>query len=202
MSLIIHPSYFVDVESLVHIYHCDQILVDASDSYVKQTYRSRCYIAAANGPLTLNIPIVHDGKQSSTLYKDVLIDLSQPWASNHLKSITSAYKSSPYYEYYEDDLIELYQDIPEKLMEWNIKTMQWLLSQLNLATDLNFTDDYQSDELATYLITAKKKSDLDIKPYMQVFQEKHGFLHPLSGLDLLFNLGPSSRAYLKSISPL
>ncbi|KQC33678.1 WbqC domain containing protein [Nonlabens sp. YIK11] len=201
MSLIIHPSYFVDVESLVHIYHCGQLVVDANDSYVKQTYRSRCYIAAANGPLTLNIPIVHDGKQNSTLYKDVLIDLSQPWASNHLKSITSAYKSSPYYEYYEDDLMELYQDIPEKLMEWNIKTMQWLLSQLNLATDLNFTDDYQSDELATYLITAKKRSDLEIKPYMQVFQEKHGFLQPLSGLDLLFNLGPSSRAYLKSTSP-
>ncbi|SCY02095.1 WbqC-like protein family protein [Nonlabens sp. Hel1_33_55] len=200
MPLIIHPSYFVDVESLIHIFHYDGLLVDASDSYVKQTYRSRCYIAAANGPLTLNIPIVHNGKVTSMLYKDVPIDNSQPWASNHLKSIASAYKSSPYYEYYEDDLKRLYDHIPDRLMDWNIKTMQWLLSQLEMKDEFAYAEEYLGNNVATYLITAKKLSTQNIDPYMQVFQEKHGFQTPMSGLDLLFNLGPSSRAYLKNVN--
>ena len=187
----------MDVESLIQVFHCDQLIIDIHDSYVKQTYRSRCYIAAANGILTLNIPIIHQGKGSSMLYRDVLIDNSQPWASNHLKSIISAYKSSPYFEYFEDDLRQLFKNIPNRLMDWNIITMHWLMDQLYIEKEVSRSSTYQADNKATYLITAKKKSIKRPNPYMQVFQEKHGFLQPASGLDLLFNMGPAARAYLK-----
>lgn len=200
MPLTLHPSYFMDVESLVHLFHCNKLILDNHDSYVKQTYRSRCYIAAANGSLTLNIPIIHGGTGSSMLYQEVLIDDSQPWAINHLKSITSAYKNSPYYEFYEDDLKGLFKEIPEHLIEWNQKTNEWLLSQLQIEKEVRHATNYLGDDLATYLITAKKKSKLQLDPYLQVFQEKHGFQQPLSGLDLLFNLGPAARVYLKSQS--
>ncbi len=197
MALIIHPSYFMDVYTVLQVYRHKKLEIDIHDSYVKQTYRSRAYIAASNGRLTLNIPIIHDGTGQSTLYQDVYLDQSQPWASNHLKSIASAYKNSPYFEYYEDDIVKLYEHIPDKLIDWNLKTMQWLLHQLYLDTPFAFTDSYQQDPMATFLITAKKKEQAALEPYPQVFQEKHGFLHPLSGLDLLFNLGPAARAYLK-----
>lgn len=197
MPLTLHPSYFMDVESLVHLFHCNKIVLDLNDSYVKQTYRSRCYIAAANGSLTLNIPIIHSGTGSSMLYKEVLIDHSQPWPVNHLKSITSAYKNSPYYEFYEDDLKAFFKEIPEHLVEWNQKTNEWLLSQLQIEKEVRYATNYLGDDLATYLITAKKKSKLQLDPYLQVFQEKYEFQQPLSGLDLLFNLGPAARVYLK-----
>ena len=37
------------------------------------------------------------------------------------------------------------------------------------------------------------------KPYFQVFAQKHGFIRDLSIMDLLFNEGPDSILYLKTL---
>ncbi|BAO56422.1 WbqC family protein [Nonlabens marinus] len=199
MTLILHPSYFMDVVTLGRLYKASTVLLDTNDSYVKQTYRNRCLIAGANGTLNLNIPIVHQGSGSSVAYSTIEIDHSQSWASTHLKSIGSAYRSSPYFEYYEDDLKELFAHIPQQLTDWNVKTMKWLCDLLHIPTDWAKANNYTSDPEATYLIIAKKEYLETLPAYAQVFQEKHGFTPHLSALDLLFNLGPSSRDYLKHI---
>ncbi len=195
----LHPSYFIDVVSLIHVFHSDHhITFEKHDSYVKQTYRNRCYIAAANGRLGLNIPIVHQKKGGSVPYSSIIIDHSQSWSTQHLKSINSAYRSSPFYDYYEDDLKALFQDIPETLYEWNLKTFHWCMEQLQLDVTYDFTNDYTDHALARRLITAKTAPIFSPDDYLQVFTEKHGFLPNLSALDLIFNLGPSARVYLKS----
>jgi hypothetical protein len=197
-EIIIHPSYFVDVIALVHIHKSSSLLLETQDSYVKQTYRNRTYIAAANGKLALNIPVIHQKKGNSVPYNSIEIDHSQNWATTHLKSIKSAYYSSPYFEYYQDDLEILFKDIPTSLIEWNIKTLHFLLEHLQLHREIRITQDYQNDPLAMRLIDAKDRPLMHISPYIQVFQEKYGFTQPLSGLDVLFNLGPASGAYLKN----
>ncbi|MGB3591060.1 MAG: WbqC family protein [Nonlabens sp.] len=193
--MIIHPSYFIDIESLVYLYHSDRVVIELHDSYLKQTYRNRCCILAANGKLNLTIPILRDSKQSS-LYKDILIDNRQDWKLNHLKSIKSAYQSSPYFEFYEDDLLRLYQVSTTGLLDWNIQTLRWIMDQLNLSKSLSFTTDFYNDELAAHLIKAKREHTQKLSRYIQVFQEKHGYVSGLCSLDLLFNLGPASSAYL------
>lgn len=200
-EIIIHPSYFVDVIALVHIHKSSSLLLETQDSYVKQTYRNRTYIAAANGKLALNIPVIHQKKGNSVPYNSIEIDHSQNWATTHLKSIKSAYYSSPYFEYYQDDLEMLFKDIPTSLIEWNIKTLHFLLEHLQLHREIRITQDYQNDPLAKRLIDAKDSPLMHISPYIQVFQEKHGFTQPLSGLDVLFNLGPATGAYLKNQHP-
>lgn len=197
-ELIIHPSYFVDVISLIHIHKSKHLLIETQDSYVKQTYRNRTYIAAANGKLALNIPIVHQKKGHSVHYSSIEIDHSQNWVATHLKSIKSAYYSSPYFEYYQDDLELLFQNIPTLLIDWNLKTFEFLLEHLKLDKEVRTTQEYQNDPLAHRLVTAKGNPLMILDSYIQVFQEKHGFLQPLSGLDLLFNLGPAAGSYLKS----
>jgi hypothetical protein len=197
-EIIIHPSYFVDVIALVHIHKSSSLLLETQDSYVKQTYRNRTYIAAANGKLALNIPVIHQKKGNSVPYNSIEIDHSQNWATTHLKSIKSAYYSSPYFEYYQDDLEILFKDIPTSLIEWNIKTLHFLLEHLQLHREIRITQDYQNDPLAKRLIHAKDRPLMHISPYIQVFQEKYGFTQPLSGLDVLFNLGPASGTYLKN----
>ncbi len=197
-ELIIHPSYFPDVISLIHIHKANSITFEVHDSYVKQTYRNRTNIAAANGKLTLNIPIIHQKKGHSVPYHSIEIDHTQSWKSNHLKSIKSAYYSSPYFEYYQDDLERLYESIPETLLIWNIKTTYFLLEHLHITKEIVKTATYKNDMVAKQLITAKGTQPIKLDPYIQVFQEKHGFLQPLSGLDLLFNLGPAAGSYLKS----
>jgi hypothetical protein len=171
-------------------------------NYTKQTYRNRCYIAAANGKLALNIPVVHTGTGKSVPYAQIQIDDSQPWASNHFKSIKSAYNSSPYFEYYEDDLKTLFKEVPQLLMDWNMKTLEFIIKQLQIK-DLHIeeTRSFQNDERATLLAQAKSKPLTPLPHYIQVFQEKHGFISPLSSLDILFNLGPASIAYLAQINP-
>ncbi|MFT4838790.1 MAG: hypothetical protein ACJAWA_001441 [Nonlabens sp.] len=197
-EIIIHPSYFVDVIALVHIHKSSSLLLETQDSYVKQTYRNRTYIAAANGKLALNIPVIHQKKGNSVPYNSIEIDHSQNWATTHLKSIKSAYYSSPYFEYYQDDLEILFKDIPISLIEWNIKTLHFLLEHMQLHREIRITQDYQNDPLAMRLIDAKDRPLMHISPYIQVFQEKYGFTQPLSGLDVLFNLGPASGTYLKN----
>ncbi len=197
-EICIHPSYFVDVITLIHIHKSEAVVLETQDSYVKQTYRNRTYIAAANGKLALNIPIIHQKTGHSISYNAVEMDLSQTWATTHLKSIKSAYYSSPYFEYYQDDLETLFKDIPNSLIEWNIKTLHFLLKNLQLHKEIKVTQEYQNDTLAHRLITAKGTPLITLDSYIQVFQEKHGFSHPLSGLDLLFNLGPAAGHYIKS----
>lgn len=197
-EIVIHPSYFVDVISLVHIHKANFLVLETQDSYVKQTYRNRTYIAAANGKLALNIPIIHQKKGHSVPYKGIEIDHSQNWIATHLKSIKSAYYSSPYFEFYQDDLEKLFQEVPTLLIDWNLKTLDFLLEHLKLNKEVRTTQEYQNDSLANQLITAKGEPIMILDSYIQVFQEKHGFLQPLSGLDLLFNLGPAAGSYLKS----
>ncbi|WP_240642471.1 WbqC family protein [Nonlabens xiamenensis] len=196
-GLKLHPTYFTDVQSLVRVYHSSHLLLERHGSYVKQTHRNRCYIAAANGRLALNIPVIHQGKGHSVPYNTIQIDQSQNWSSNHLKSITSAYRSSPFFEYYEKELKQLFSEIPPLLFDWNIKTHNFLLDQMGIAKDHHFTVVFQKDVLAERLVDAKAKPLSEIDPYIQVFQEKHGFMQGLCGLDLLFNLGPACTAYLK-----
>lgn len=197
-ELIIHPSYFVDVITLVHIHNAQDIILEQQDSYVKQTYRNRSYIAAANGKLALNIPIIHQKKGHSVPYSSIEIDHSQSWATTHLKSIKSAYYSSPYYEYYQDDVESLFKNIPSSLIEWNIKTLHFLMDHLQIDRNIKNATDYHDNALAKRLITAKGDALFELDPHIQVFQEKHGFIQPLSGLDLLFNLGPAAGSYLKN----
>lgn len=197
MELTLHPSYFIDVVSLVHIYHNKVLRLETHDNYLKQTYRNRCYIAAANGKLALNIPIIHQKKGRSVPYSSIKINTDEDWATQHLKSIKSAYNSSPFYEYYEADLIDLFDDIPSHLIDWNRKTLTWLLDLMGISKPFELTTTYQDDQLAQALINAKQAPILSLKSYIQVFQEKHGFINALSGLDLLFNLGPSAGVYLK-----
>ncbi|PQJ32828.1 hypothetical protein BST92_13270 [Nonlabens arenilitoris] len=198
MDLILHPTYFIDVVSLVHLYHSNHVTLEIHDNYVKQTYRNRCYIAAANGKLALNIPIVHQKTGGSVPYNSIEINRTDDWATQHLKSIKSAYNSSPFYEYYETDLHELYRDIPKLLIDWNIKTLHWALDLLNIKKAIQTTDQYLDNDKARDLVTAKQIPILNTDPYIQVFQEKHGFLNALSALDLIFNVGPSAGVYLKS----
>ncbi|MBF4984976.1 WbqC family protein [Nonlabens mediterrranea] len=197
MDLILHPSYFIDVVSLVHLYHSNQIILEVNDNYVKQTYRNRCYIAAANGKLALNIPIIHQKSGGSVPYKSIEINRSEDWATQHLKSIKSAYNSSPFYEYYEADLQELFSDIPQFLMDWNLKTFHWILNLLKISKPIITSAEYLDDTKARQLVTAKQAPILLTRSYIQVFQEKHGFLNALSALDLIFNLGPSAGVFLK-----
>lgn len=181
--------------------HTDYVVFETADNFLKQTYRNRAYIYGANGKLTLNIPVIHSQKNRQ-LYKDVRIFNDENWQSLHWKSLLSAYRTSPFFEYYEDELQPLFTNKSDFILDHNLRCLDVILDCLQLEFNTSKTEVYnaieQQHEDFRYLVHAKKETPQNFQPYTQVFDDKHGFIPNLSILDLLFNEGPNALNYLES----
>lgn len=197
---LIHPSYFPNILTFSYIMH-HPICWEVNDNYQKQTFRNRTYISNDRGKHILSIPIIHVGRTNGRQkYKDVLIDNSYPWQRQHWRTLETAYRTSPFFEFYEDEIRPLYNQRYENLLDYNLKTIETIFDCLQIeipkTKSLVFETTPQYKEDFRFLINAKFNPQLNIEPYTQVFGDRHGFIPNLSILDLLFNLGPNSIDYL------
>jgi hypothetical protein len=197
---LLYPTCFPTIASYIVIAQAERLVFEVNDSYQKQTYRNRCYIYGANGKLGLYIPVQYSQKNRQNT-SEILIDNSSNWQSTHWKSLESAYKKSPYFEYYQDELISLFTRKKDSLLVFNLECIEVVNRCLNLDIDssktINFNKEKKENDYR-YLVNARKESKIKINPYIQVFQEKHGFINNLSILDLLFNEGPNAKSYLQT----
>lgn len=203
MDIVIHPTYLPNIAHFVAIIQAKHTCFEMDDNFQKQTYRNRAYIYGANGKLSLNIPVIHTQKERQK-YRDVKIYNADKWQSNHWKSLESAYRTSPFFEFYEDDIAPLFQTKADFLLDFNMKCIEAIRDCLQLEINASETHEYQkdiSDKLdMRYLVNAKKEKPKLFDPYTQVFNDKYGFINNLSILDLLFNEGPNSIYYLQNQS--
>ncbi|HMC01816.1 MAG TPA: WbqC family protein [Flavobacteriaceae bacterium] len=201
MNIILHPTYFPNIAHFVAMVKADEVTFEIDDNYQKQTYRNRTYIYAANGKLLLNIPVIHTQKKRQK-YRDVKIANVTKWQELHWKSLESAYRTSPFFEFYEDDLKPLFAIEARLLMDFNFKCFETICQCLQLELDVSKTMRFEkeiSDKSDyRYLVNAKKERHYEFDKYTQVFSNKHGFINNLSILDLLFNEGPNAIQYLQS----
>ena len=195
MDILIHPNYFPNIHQFTQIIKANNILFEVSDNYQKQTFRNRTYIYGANGKLGLFIPVIHTHKYRE-LFKDVKISYDSNWMDLHLKSLQSAYRSSPYFEYFEDDFIKLYSEKEKFLADFNIKCIRLISSLLDLDLDYKISGEYveKTNDIIDLrdLSNARKEKKIDTPKYIQVFESKHGYINNLSVLDLIFSEGPNS----------
>jgi hypothetical protein len=178
------------------------IIFEIEDNYQKQTYRNRCYIYGTNGIQLLNVPVEHlKGIKQKT--KEVKIDYKEQWYRHHLKTLQSAYSSSPFYEFYIDDILSIFHKKSRFLLDLNLDThafvMDALQCEIQQTKTVSFERETDSKDYRN-LVTAKTKNNYNLKPYHQVFTEYHGFISNLSVLDLIFMEGPNSLNYLESQS--
>ena len=197
--MVIYPTYFSPIAQYVAITKTDNLFFEVEDNYQKQTYRTRCYIYSADGVQLLNIPIQH-GKHKKT--KDIKIDSSFQWQKQHIKTLQIAYRSSPYFEFYEDEVLAIFDKTPLFLLDLNIKCQELLFDLLSLEIPYNFTKEYIKKYSDTtdmrFLANAKSKQQYNFDQYIQVFSNKLGFIENLSILDLLFMEGPNALNYLEN----
>ena len=177
-----------------------QVYIDGFENFRKQSYRNRCVISSPNGPLKLIIPII---RISKNIVKDVKIDNYQNWRKIHWKSLESSYRSSPYFEFYEDEFKPIYSERKTKyLLDFNQQINLVLLRCLNLDTEIIFSDSYIEKEGKINdfrdIIHPSSKPTETVKKikYSQVFQESQDFIYNLSVYYLLFNQGPLARQFL------
>lgn len=177
----------------------DNVLLDKHEHYVKQSYHNRAEIYGANGKLTLIVPLEKRNKRMAI--KDVNISYDEAWQKTHWKSFISAYRSSPYFEFYEHEFSPFYLDKKyNSLFELNIELQKVILNILNINFNFNYTQEYTVLEGEDYRKTIHPK----IKPleeypkdtYIQVFEDKEGYISNLSILDLIFNEGPNAINFL------
>lgn len=208
-SILLHPSYFGPISQWVAIANAKKIIFENEDNYQKQTYRNRMYIYDSNGKLLLNIPIRHSSslgrqKKGKQQYKDVQIENDFPWQLQHWRAFKASYQTSPFFEFFEDELQPLYEKKFKFLMDFNYATMEFAAECLQI--DLNFekTEEFilepndQKDFRS--LSNAKSTNPFQNTRYTQVFEEKKGFLPDLSILDLIFNEGNAALSYLQEHS--
>ena len=176
----------------------DEVLFEVEDNFQKQTYRNRCYIYGPNGKQLLNIPIKH-GANSSKKTKDTLVDNTASWQSQHLKSIQIAYRNSPFFEFYEDDLLPILSKEYKYLIDVNIDTFLFITDALQINQEYKKTKEYQSKTKndCRYLANAKQELDIKFDSYIQMFDDKYDFQKNLSVLDLLFMEGPNAISFLE-----
>ena len=200
MSLLIHPTFFPNVAHFVAMIQTRDLVFEVYDNYQKQTYRNRTSICGANGRMNLNVPVVYS-QNNRQLYKDVAIFDENNWQSQHLKSLESAYRTSPFYEFYIDELMPLFTEKFTTIMALNLKCISVLYNCMQLpltyrtTTEFNVIPAYRDGRL---LSNCRKETPQSFQPYRQVFDHKYGFLSNLSILDLLFNEGPNTELYLNA----
>lgn len=200
MNILIHPTYFPSISHYVAMIKADMVTLEMEDNFQKQTNRNRMYIYSPNGVQLLNIPVKHSLDRHQK-YKDVRIENDFGWQKNHFKSLEAAYRTSPFFEYFEDDFRPLFEKKHDFLMDLNLETFELVNDALGIQFSIEKTTEYfhEITNLKDFRSLANGKKDTtQIEEYTQVFNEKHGFLNNLSILDLLFNEGRYAVDYLKN----
>ena len=194
--MILIPAYLPPISYFKNLITQNELSFCVNTNYQKQTYRNRCVIYGANGRQNLTIPIARNVIKKEdkivTIYNEIA------WQKNHWKSIESAYKSSPFFEYYQDELKPFYMEKHKLLFDYNVKLIIRICSILDLSIKIKEVNHIEDFKEINHLLNPKKNLTKFIF-YNQVFQNKKGFQSDLSIIDLLFNIGPESSDYIKSL---
>lgn len=199
-NILLSTAYFPPVQYILKFLQFEKIYIEQHENFIKQTYRNRCEILAANGPVSLIVPVVK-GRGSKIKIRDLKISYDTDWQRNHWRTIFSAYNSSPFFEFYRDDIYPFFEKRWEYLFEFNQAIIETICDLAEIDYNFSFTDDFEKagDSVVNFreAISPKKqktKRDPNFHPkeYTQVFAEKFNFVPNLSILDLLFNEGPNS----------
>ncbi len=202
VNQLILPVCYLPPVSYFHVIQQQDvpIVLEKYEHYPKQTYRTRASIATANGKLDLVVPIIHKRKNHVAM-KDIRINYDHAWQRLHWLSIQAAYRSSAYFEFYEDDFAKLYTEKYEFLFDFNYQQLTLMLRLMKINRSILETTSYQGvypDDLDLRSSFMPKKESLfeNPKPYYQVFESKNGFMPNMSSIDLLFNQGPQAKSFL------
>lgn len=166
-------------------------VIDVGEHYIKQTCRNRTEIATADGRMSLTANVVKGASIHKCAVKDMRLDYSKRWQHQHAVAIRSAYKSSPYYDYYAHHFEPFFERRYDFLYDMNRELIETLLRIEGIEAPLRYSERYivagEGDvDLRGHNFLGVRESDA---PYWQVFSERVPFQSNCSLLDLLFNEG-------------
>jgi len=205
-SVLLSTAYWPNLQYFYYVLNSENIFIESHEHYQKQSFRNRARILTANGVLDLTIPVQSANKVAISR---VEISYKENWQANHWRAITSAYKNSPYFEFFEDEIKQFYSLEYRYLLEYNTDELNIIFKILRLKKQIHLTSDYHKEINNNFDLREKIHPKIDFtndlntktileKPYYQTFGEKFPFQPNLSILDLLFNKGLGTLDYLKN----
>ncbi len=191
MSKIFPTAYLPSIEYISLFLKTDKPSIELYETYQKQSCRTRCNVMTANGIQTLTIPVIKTNG-NHTLTKDIEISYKESWQQTHLRCLESAYRKSAYFDYYFPYFEKIYKQKFNTLIELNDFCLKNILKLLKVKKEYSYTEDYEkitNDKDFRISLSKNNYNTLNMKPYYQVFADRHGFVSNLSIVDLLFNEG-------------
>lgn len=197
-------QYFYSIDAYKILINSSHIIFEQYGRHRKMGFQNRCRIAAANGLLQLTVPL-EGGRDQHAIFRDLRICNRERWQAIHWRSIHSAYRRSPWFEFFEDELRNLYETKVEYLVDWNLQCFDWVNQALGLNLSYSLSESWQPEPPTGYLdhrdlLRSGRLStgNPPMPAYPQVFADKHGFIPNLSLLDLVFCKGIKALDYLRS----
>lgn len=193
------PTYFSPISQYSALWNAKGILFEIEDNFQKQSYRNRCYIYGPNGKQLLSVPVSFPNTTNRKKTKDAMVDYSESWQKQHIKSLEAAYNSSPFFDLLKNELLEIFHKKHKFLLDLNIDTFLFVKDILSLECEYETTHSYTLNLSEDYRFLADAKSRIEINQiqYPQVFSDKNGFLENLSILDLIFMEGANAISFLE-----
>lgn len=200
----IESHYLPSIEFFSAIIPFDEIILEVNENFQKQSFRNRCYINTAQGMRMLTVPVVNG--HGKVLMKDILLEPGNAWRNVHWRTIESAYRKAPFFDYYYDDLRKIIYENHSHLLEFNRELLSFCLRQISFEKNISATltyDEAVSENIfdCRSVISCKKpftdRNFYKPKKYQQVFG--NDFVPNLSFIDLLFCEGPRSSEFLLSV---
>ena len=178
-------AYLPPASWLLSVCRQESFSLEKHEHFVKQSYRNRACICGPNGKQNLIIPVVHENL-FRTRISEVRISYEENWQINHWRTIESAYRNSPYFDFLEDYFKPFYQRRFDLLFEFNLEILKTLFRIVGKSPDFTFTSDYRENLPVSTDFRNNfhpKKPQINYPSYHQVFSDKHGFVADLSVLD-------------------
>lgn len=199
MKVILPVVYLGNIEYYSLVNRAEEVYFDVHGHYLKQNFRNRSEMYGANGKLDLIIPV--EKHKNHTALGDIKISYDHNWPKQHWKSIASAYRSSPYFEFYEEEFEVFFKEKHTNLVKFNLALQEKVLECLSISPKTTFSQKHEKSiegftDYRGYFTPKKKALDFPKETYNQVFETKYGFIPNLFILDLLFNEGPNSVSFL------
>ncbi|RPG54055.1 MAG: hypothetical protein CBC44_000995 [Flavobacteriales bacterium TMED84] len=191
--IVLPSAYLPPISYYYFLSKNEAAIIDIHENFIKRSIRNRAYLLGPNGHILLTVP------KRKTMFRSMnkieIFKISK-WTRKHWKAITSCYNSSPYFKYYKDDFENIYSFKHNYLFELNKRLNDLILDILKIKCNCIYSADY--------VITQNKEMDFRQHKYLQKFNyskvfKEHNNKNELSIIDLIFNLGPDSKKYLKSI---
>jgi hypothetical protein len=172
-----------------------ECVIDLGEHYVKRSERNRTEIMTSGGVMQLSVHLQQANRPRQAM-RNIKIDYSKRWQHQHLVAMESAYRSSPYYDYYGERFAKLYNREWKYLVDLNMAALEEVCAILKRPVPRISEQYIEASELDIDLRPKKQSATFEAAPYIQVFSDRFEVEPRLSIYDLVMCEGPAANELL------